>query len=163
MGTRADFYVKKLKSEVPEWKGSIAWDGCTIDEVENAKTTSEFNELLTEFLSKRTDATIPEKHRWPWLWNNSKLTDEIWVFIEEKENGEGRMWRAYDQIGEYEDVTTPIRLAPTNEQIHYNGDEDSSIYVKESVELFLPDMSDKKNVTTDNKSSLIIISPKHKE
>ncbi len=163
MGTRADFYVKKLKSETPVWKGSIAFDGYAIDKVENAKTVNEFEELLTDFLSERDDATIPEKHGWPWPWKNSKLTDEVWVFIEEDENGNGRLWRSYDIIGKYEDVTAPILLAPADEQIQYTEDARQDVIPpKESIELILPDMSGIQNVAMNNRSGLIIISPKRK-
>ena len=78
MGTRADFYV--VRGESAEWLGSIAWDGYeTSEAIESATTEQEYRKAVSDFLSARDDATLPEQG-WPWPWDDSGLTDYAYAF-----------------------------------------------------------------------------------
>lgn len=157
MGTRADFYIKQEKNKKKmEWCGSIALDGYEIDGVEEAKTETEFRNKLKIFLDDRDDSTYP-KDGWPWPWNNSKLTDETWVFITNKK-GEGKVWRCYEKEGNHEDIKTPLIFAPFDEQPEYNEEKDEYSTVKLSKKIYMPDMKKHQNVAMDKRSGLLIIS-----
>ena len=147
MGTRADFYIKKNKKI--EWLGSIAWDGYEIDEVEDAKSEEEYVKLLTEFLSERNDATYKEDG-WPWPWNNSKLTDECYVFEH------GTIWQMISHDGNYRDHSTECLFAPYNEA---ETNDDGEIINSVATRRFcVPDMSHLKNVASGKRSGLITVS-----
>lgn len=90
MGTRADFYV--AKPDGLEWLGSIAWDGYEIDHVSLAPTEDQFRQSVAEFFAGRNDVTLPERG-WPWPWNDSRLTDYAYVFVD----GTGVVYRAGDK------------------------------------------------------------------
>lgn len=171
MGTRADFYI--AKADELQWKGSIAFDGYSIAEADEndlspndkQKRTQEFLEceikkctdekafedLLTEYLNGRDDATFP-KDGWPWPWNNSKLTDETYLLKD------GRVWRMYKHDGEYEDNTTPCYFAPI--EVETCDDEGEEIEPTEKIVLCVPDMKEKKNVAGGNRSGMIVIGVK---
>lgn len=156
MGTRADFYIKQENIDKIEYCGSIAWDGYEIDGVEEAKSIVDFRRKLKEFAEQRDDFTHPTEG-WPWPWLNSKLTDEIWVFIANK-RGKGKVWRAFEKVGDYEDITTPLIFAPWDKQPEFNEDKDEYEKPKKSMEIYMPDMSELKNVAIGKKSGLIAIS-----
>jgi hypothetical protein len=86
MGTRADFYIGTEPATM-EYLGSIAWDGYPdgIDEeVREAKTEERYREALAGFFESRDDASLPERDGWPWPWNDSDLTDHVYVFDGER-------------------------------------------------------------------------------
>src|ERR1044071_8308752 len=87
MGTRADFYVGR--GPKAEWLGSIAWDGYDISgfKIAQAKTAKTFRKRVAAFLISRDDVTLPSMG-WPWPWEDSTLTDEVWAF-----DG-GHLWNA---------------------------------------------------------------------
>lgn len=138
MGTRADFYIKKADEKELIWLASIAWDGYPsgIDEPEVLKSDTEekYKSLLTQFLSKRDDVTLPERG-WPWPWNNSKTTDYAYCFHDGKvlANCFGSGW--YDPNIEIDEDADPVVL----------------------WEHSFPDMTDKKNVRFDKGSGVIFI------
>lgn len=138
MGTRADFYIKKADEKELIWIASIAWDGYPsgIDEPEVLKSTTEeeYKALLTQFLSKREDVTLPERG-WPWPWDNSKTTDYAYCFHDGRvlANCFGHGW--YDPNIETEEDADPVILWEQN----------------------FPDMKDKKNVRWDKGSGVIVI------
>jgi hypothetical protein len=111
MGTRADFYLLKEKTEL-QWVGSIAWDGYEIDGVEMATSEQGYLNIIQQVMSRRKDFTSPEKG-WPWPWNNSKLTDEVYVFAD------GVVWRQFGDYGSHEDHTTPAPFAKFREVEEY--------------------------------------------
>lgn len=156
MGTRADFYVRK--DNQMEWLGSIAWDGYEIDNVRKAKSEKGFRRLLSEFLAGRRDATYP-KDGWPWPWNNSKLTDEIWVWDCESKS----IYRGADHDGEYEDHTTVQYFSRGTRQFGYdeNGEEIETPDRTQLKAWLLPDMKELKNVQLGSKSGLIIVQYKN--
>lgn len=148
MGTRADFYIKKADEKDLIWIASIAWDGYPsgIDEPEVLKATSEeeYKKLLTEFLSKRDDVTLPERG-WPWPWDNSNTTDYAYCFHDGKvlANCFGNGW--FDPIADLE-----VRESETFDEDEYE--------VPIIWECAYPDMKDKKNVRWDKGSGVIVIS-----
>ena len=161
MGTRADFYLKN--DDNLEWLGSIAFDGYDIDDVSKASTKTEFKKLLKDFLDNRDDSTYPE-NGWPWPWNNSKLTDEIYVFVNDIRDGfnrivgYGEVWRAFNRGGcDYRDHTEPLNFAPVNEMPKFNDEKDEYETPTRSMEMCVPDMSNLKNVTLGKKSGLIVL------
>jgi hypothetical protein len=169
MGTRADFYT--AKSEGIEWKGSVAFDGYSIAEadekdlspndkekrtqnfleceIKKCSDETTFNELLSEYFKNRDDVTLPNEG-WPWPWENSKLTDETYLFKD------GKVWRMYRHDGEYEDCTTPCYFAAVVDKLH--DDEGDIIEPSEKLVLNVPDMTHLKNVQLGKKSGLIIVS-----
>jgi hypothetical protein len=80
MGTRADFYVKD------EWLGSVAWDGYFFhyerehNLIMNAVSEEQFRKLVAAELANRNDGTIPDRHGWPWPWDDSRTTDYAYVY-----------------------------------------------------------------------------------
>lgn len=142
MGTRADFYIKKETEQDLIWIASIAWDGYPdgIDEPEvlKAQTEEEYLKLLTEFLSKRDDVTLPAQG-WPWPWETSKTTDWAYCFHEGKVLGNcfGGGW--HDPLAESGD------------------DEDDQDYEAPILwEYPYPNMKDIMNVRYDKGSGLIV-------
>lgn len=88
MGTRADFYIKRVDEEPVEhnspieWIASIAWDGYPsgIDcDVLQAQHYHEYQTRLEGFLLHRDDVTYP-KDGWPWPWETSATTDFAYLF-----------------------------------------------------------------------------------
>ena len=168
MGTRADFYIDK--SNKPQWIGSIAWDGYSIAEasggnispndikdrsqeflehqIKCCKDGGDYESLVNEYLKGRRDGTRKE-HGWPWPWNNSKLTDETYLFKD------GRVWRMFDHDGNYEDASTPCKFAPIESELHdENGD---FIDQPESICVIVPNMKELKKVTMGDRSGVIVI------
>ena len=133
-----------------KWLGSIAWDGYEIDNVSTAKTPDEYKLLLTNFLSKREDATLPDMG-WPWPWNNSKLTDECYIFMNDE------VWRVFKKIGAYEDHTTPLIFVPFHDEQEYDEDKYEWIEPKKSLEICVPDMKEKQKVTLGRRSGVTVL------
>lgn len=139
MGTRADFYIKQADQKELVWLASIAWDGYPsgIDEPEvlTAKTQAEYVSLLQQFLSKRTDVTLPERG-WPWPWDTSSTTDYAYCFHEGRvlANCFGHGW--YDPSVEVAEDADPEIIW----EHHY------------------PNMKDIKNVRWDKGSGVIVLS-----
>jgi len=155
MGTRADFYVRK--DNQMEWVGSIAFDGYDIGGVGMATTEQGFRNTLSEFLKGRDDLTNP-KDGWPWPWNNSKLTDEVWVWDCES----SAIYRGYDHDGTYEDHTTVQYFSKGVKQFGYteDGEEIENQDRSRLKAWLLPDMKDIKNVTYGRGSGLIVLTGK---
>lgn len=151
MGTRADFYIKQADEKELVWIASIAWDGYPsgIDEPEVLKATNEedYKKLLTEFLSKRDDVTLPP-NGWPWPWDTSKTTDYAYCFVD------GRVWANcfghgwYDPIKEMEDYQK-------YKDSDYDAPEPAIVWQHE-----YPNMKDIKNVRWDKGSGVILIGHK---
>jgi len=84
VGTRADFYIRKVNEL--RWIGSIAWDGYPRGIPKNilqAKNESEYAKSVSDFVSIREDKTLPEDG-WPWPWDDSTTTDYAYAFDGEK-------------------------------------------------------------------------------
>lgn len=156
MGTRADFYIKNNKEL--EWMGSIAWDGYEIDNVAKAVTEKEYRYLLEIFLGNRDDSTYP-KDGWPWPWNNSKLTDECYIFIPGKPFGIGKVWRVFENDGpiDFKDHTIPLTFCPIDNFPGYNEEIDA--YEKPSISkaICVPDMTELKRTTLGPRAGLIVV------
>jgi hypothetical protein len=152
MGTRADFYVRK--DEQMEWVGSITWDGYEIGNVGGAKDEASFRRRLNKFFSYRDDVTLPD-NGWPWPWNNSKLTDEIWVWNCE----DNSIYRGHDHEGKYEDNTTAQYFSKGMGQFGYTekGEEIENPDRSQLKGWILPDMKDIKNVKLGGKGSGLIV------
>lgn len=134
MGTRADFY--KLKEQGMEWIGSIAWDGYIegmSEELLNAKSEEEFDELFSVHVSTREDFTSPAEG-WPWPWNNSNTTDYAYLFDRKKVvcSCFGSPW--FDPEDEPKDTDSMEGEPPS-----------------------FPDMIERKNVQCGKKSGLVIL------
>ena len=150
MGTRADFYVGRGPNA--EWLGSIAWDGYDITgvKIEEAKTVKTFRKRVAAFLASRDDATLPE-HGWPWPWDDSTLTDEVWAF------DKGQLWNAH---GYPEARWYKVDKDGGSEQ--FRGDEDeqperfAKWEAKHEIAVF-PNMKDKASVTLGKRSGLLVI------
>lgn len=147
MGTRADFYIQTSKP-LPEYLGSIAWDGQEIDGVEKAKTEKEYRELLTAFLDDRDDATYP-KDGYPFPWRTSKLTDETYLFADNK------VWKMYKYDGNHDDPLTPAYFCWFEDKTCDDNYEE--IEPKHSLKVYLPDMEVIKNVQLGGRKSGIIL------
>lgn len=82
MGTRADFYIGIRE---PKWVGSITQDGhpwnipCKILIQNNATI---YEETVVEFLMMRKGIVESMGHPWPWPWEDSKLTDYSYFFVD---------------------------------------------------------------------------------
>ena len=155
MVTRADFYIQNDVGL--EWLGSIAWDGYEIDSVSKAMTETEYRALLKDFLDNREDSTYP-KDGWPWPWNNSKLTDESYIFIPEKPLGIGKVWQAFkgEQEIDFEDHKTPLTFCPIDMYPKYNDEMDDYEKPTISKEICVPDMTELKSTTLGPRSGLIV-------
>lgn len=155
MGTRADFYIQE--NDKLEWLGSIAWDGYDIGEVANAKYKDDYRSLLNDFLSGREDATFPDMG-WPWPWLNSKLTDEIYIFIPNNKNEEGEIWKKFGgyDYGDHKNHLSPLEFIPMNDEQEYDEDQDEWKEPKRSQKICVPDMSHLKNITFGPRSGLTI-------
>lgn len=115
MGTRADFYVGVGPDA--EWLGSVGFDGYQWDEqpdcpLMQASSEEEYRAAVECIAASRNDWTDPEQG-WPWPWNDSKLTDYAYAFVDGK-----------TQVPDRKDW---------------------------------PDMSDRRNVATDQRSGMIFI------
>lgn len=172
MGTRADFYAEKNNQLV--WLGSFAFDGYCIGEadendvspndkknrtrtylesaIKNATDCDKYASLVREYLNKLDHSSFPE-NGWPWPWNNSKLTDEVYVF------SDGCVWRQYGMEGSYEDQSTPAYFYRAHE-IEWD-DEGGVIDTIERRKFLMPDMTDKQNVAIGKRSGLITIQVNH--
>lgn len=148
MGTRADFYIEK-KDKSLEWLGSISFDGYEIDNVEGSKTPRQYKSRLKSFLKNRDDATFPEQG-WPWPWDNSKLTDEIYIFAKD------RIYQKFERGAPgHNDHTIPMRFIP----YPIKFDKEGEIKIPKTVKtVYLPDMKDRKNVAIGKRSGLIVAS-----
>lgn len=152
MGTRADFYIVKTKTGTPKWLGSIAWDGNEIGNVEEAKTKLQYLGRIKKFLNGRDDSTYPE-NGWPWPWRNSKITDECYVFVEDK----NKIYRLIDYKGDHNDSAIPARFCPIN--VNYLDKEyDVKEIVRGEIEMVMPDMKEVMNVSFGKNSGLIVLS-----
>lgn len=151
MGTRADFYLKK--QDELTWLGSIAWDGYEIGKVAKSKTEQQFIDNLNEFLAERRDATIPSQG-WPWPWDNSKLTDECWLF----NCDDNSMYRAFEYEGDYKDNTTPYLFLKGVKQPKFDEEKQDFIKPKKYLSVIMPDMAAIKNVNMGSRSGLLVIS-----
>lgn len=146
MGTRSDFYIRKIEQNKPvmEWIGSFAFDGYpsgfdSAPEFFTAKSEKEFRAWFSEIASKRDDATIPE-NGWPWPWDDSTTTDYAYVF----DCGDSSIM-AFCFGHKFE-------LLPA---LQNDGDIECD---SEAVIGYFPDMSDLKNVTYGPRSGLIVLS-----
>lgn len=169
MGTRADFYVKRDKELI--WLGSTAWDGYGVananDEgryspneketrstdyleylIHHSTDESEYISLVAEYIEKRKDGTHPSQG-WPWPWDNSKLTDECYVF------DTNQLLRMRDHDGNYDDHSTPCVFAYVGDELYDENDESLPVIPKAS--LCVPDMSDIQNVAAGKRSGVIMI------
>lgn len=145
MGTRADFYVGRGPSA--EWLGSIAWDGYDITgfKIEEAKTEKTFRKRVAAFLASRDDATLPAQG-WPWPWEDSTLTDEVYAF------DKGQLWNARG----YPDS----RWFKMDEQFRGDADEQPERFAKWEAKheiATFPNMKDKQKVTLGKRSGMIAI------
>ena len=82
--TKADFYTGHGKSA--EWIGSIFRDGMP-DKIEEdilfSTTISQYERRVKTMLVKKKDSILPGDG-WPWLWQDSKMTDFSYFFFNEK-------------------------------------------------------------------------------
>jgi hypothetical protein len=150
MGTRADFYIGR--GPEAEWLGSIAWDGYDISgfKIEESKTAKTFRKRVTAFLASRDDATLPEQG-WPWPWDDSTLTDEVYAF------DKGQIWNANG-------YPTPrwYKMSTEGDVEKFKGDEDeqpkrfAKWKAKHEIAKF-PNMKDRQAVTMGKRSGLILI------
>lgn len=155
MGTRADFY--SLENNKFIWHGSIAWDGYDIDDVGKTKSLTAYKARLSRFLKDRDDSTYPDDG-FPWPWKNSKLTDEVYVFIPSFLGG--KVWRKFDFIGDHNDHTKPIIFVPIDKYPEYDEKRDEYAKPKKKLELCVPDVSGIQNVSFGRNSGIILISTK---
>lgn len=150
MGTRADFYVGRGTNA--EWLGSIAWDGYDISgfKIEEAKTEKTFRKRVAAFLASRNDATLPEMG-WPWPWDDSNLTDEVWAFDSKQ------FWNAH---GYPESRWYKVKEDGSVEQFRGDEDEQPERFAKwesrHEIAVF-PNMEDKKALTLGKRSGLIVV------
>ena len=82
MGTRADFYIKG--NDGMKWIGSLMENGepWNIDlNILIQINKVMFEELVKTFLIMRV---YSERKDWPWLWQDSFMTDYSYIFDEEK-------------------------------------------------------------------------------
>jgi len=137
MGTRADFYVG-IGADA-EWLGSIAFDGYP-EGIEDAVLLAEREEQYRDAVAKsfEEDATTPDMG-WPWPWRDSNGTDYAYTF-----HG-GRVLAS--AFGSPLFVASEADAAWDEEEEEYRG------------ELLpdWPDMSDRQNVTLEERSGLIVL------
>ncbi len=80
MGTRADFYIGIRE---PKWIGSISRDAhpwnlpCKILIQNNATM---YEEYVVDYLMENNGTIESMGHPWPWLWEDSRLTDYSYFF-----------------------------------------------------------------------------------
>lgn len=156
MGTRADFYVSK--PEGLEWLGSIAWDGYDIGLVAQAETESQFRKSVSDLFAPRDDVTLPERG-WPWPWNDSRLTDCAYVFVD----GIGVVTRHGDSYSDSSPDDGKCRCYLSKRLLDdppadWVFDEEYGYEKQATVDCFYtyPNMADRKNVRLDAGSGLII-------
>jgi len=82
--TKADFYVGYGKSAW--WLGSIRKDGMPDrikDDIIYSVTKAQYERRVKAMLIKKTDSILPGDG-WPWLWDDSKMTDFSYFYFNEK-------------------------------------------------------------------------------
>jgi hypothetical protein len=158
MGTRADFYVEK--HEGLEWLGSIAWDGHEIDHIPLAATEAQFRQHVEEFFAGRDDVTRPERG-WPWPWNDSRLTDYAYVFVD----GVGVVYRWGDRYDKDmpDDGAAEFYVSRRLEDdppADWEFDEEFGYMKLAAVDVryLYPNMRQRQNVRMDGGSGLITVS-----
>ncbi len=171
MGTRADFYIEQ-ENKI-QWIGSKAMDGYAVAEakekyisphhkevrsvtflvyaIKTSKTKEDYLQFVKEYLTQAQDATFPEQG-WPWPWDNSKMTDETYLFKD------SRVWRMFKHDGDYDNALTPCLFSPV-ESVFYDEDGEP-IEQSEKIEILVPDMKGIKNVTLGDRSGLIVLPSK---
>ena len=102
MGSKADFYRGQGDDAV--WIGSVVKDGYPdIIPAEILIQVNEvmFEELVVDFLQKRKPNSYIASagDRWPWLWENSQMTDYVYAFFNSKVH-----------VGHYGQVMDPIKI-----------------------------------------------------
>jgi len=78
--TKADFYIDK------KWIGSINGDGYPKGvplEIFIQINPIMYEELVVEFIKKRSGSVASERAQWPHLWSDSRLTDYSYIFVTE--------------------------------------------------------------------------------
>lgn len=135
MGTRADFYIGEGKDA--EWLGSVAWDGYQWEKADSvlrqATTKDEFKAAVFVLEQTRNDFTSPVQG-WPWPWDDSRTSDYAYCFT--------------DQGTKVFNFGRPV----------VDGvDEEADGYVEPDKAEF-PNMKDRKNVTLEERSGVMIFS-----
>lgn len=109
MGSKADFYRGHGNDAV--WIGSVERDG--YPDIIPAEILIQvngvmFEELVVEFLqSRRPNSYIAsEGDRWPWLWENSQMTDFTYAFFNNKVH-----------VGHFGQVMDPVRIVQGDDMI----------------------------------------------
>lgn len=173
MGTRADFYIRKEKS-LMEYKGSIGYDGYSVREEKDiddfspnqkknkvpswceylmyhSRSEKEFTSALDIYLEKVHHASNVKEHGFPFPWNNSKLTDECYVYDVES----NRLYFMHDYEGKYEDHTTPCYFYPVDD--YWYDDEHEFQSNTDAKVWYVPDMTPLKNIATGDRSGLLVL------
>lgn len=87
MGTRADFYICRDKSDSNKklrWLGSMAFDGdpqSIPSLIIKSTDGKKFIQRVNRFLGSIEDGSTREAG-WPWPWDDSGLTDYTYIFYE---------------------------------------------------------------------------------
>lgn len=158
MGTRADFYI--AHEDELEWLGSIAWDGDEIENVSQAESEADYRIKLAAFFASRDDATLPVSG-WPWPWNDSRLTDCAYVYVD----GIGVVQRRGDEYNCDADDDGKCR-AYASKRLMDNPPADwlfddywgfEQLATVDCVYRY-PNMKERANVAFDGRSGMIVIS-----
>jgi hypothetical protein len=82
--TKADFYTGYEK--MAEWLGSIYRDGMPDrigEDIIFSVTIAQYERRVKTMLVKKKDSVLPGDG-WPWLWDDSRMTDFSYFFFNEK-------------------------------------------------------------------------------
>lgn len=107
-----------------------------------------FREGVEQFLKTRDDATFPADG-WPWPWDDSTLTDEVWAF------DNGKIWNAngYPVARWYAVIDGDVE--------RFGGDTDEEAEAYEAWQeahgaAVFPNMKDKAKPTLGKRSGLVV-------
>lgn len=85
MGTRADFYVNKYDRLL--WIGSLFQEGDPINiptDILIQVNPATYEEMVVDFLKDKDSAIRSDGDKWPWPWEDSRMTDYSYAFLQDR-------------------------------------------------------------------------------
>lgn len=120
MGTRADFYIRRGRVlRQVDWIGAIAWDGYpegVPNKILEAETEEDFLKAVQDMKKDRDDFVDPEKDGWPWPWENSYLTDYVYVFNTKTKKVK---YKSFDKVTKFPDMSDYKKATGKSGFLHF--------------------------------------------
>ena len=109
MGSKADFYIGQ--GQDAQWIGAVEQDGypdAIPAEILIQVNEIMFEELVVDFLQSRRPRSFiaSEGDKWPWLWEDSNMTDYSYMFFNSKVH-----------MGHFGTLIDPIKIVQGEDEI----------------------------------------------